>query len=285
DKHNTFGWFVTPRLLLKYQVSENTDLRASFGTGWRTVNLFAENINLLTSNRDILFKEKLRPEKSINMGFNATQAWKIKQIDFTASFDFYHTQFQNQFFPDYDSNSNLAVIANFTEPSISNALQTELTADFMKKLNIRVAYNFLDVFRIINKQKVLLPFNARHRFLVVASLHSQKPLWQVDLNLHWYGQQRLPSSLTLPAELKQPDYSKPFTILSLQYTHTLKKIELFGGCENIFDFRQIRPIIGYQKPFDQYFDTSFAWGPTRGRELYVGLRIKLAPIEEKEKDE
>jgi|694.fasta_scaffold23715_3 outer membrane receptor for ferrienterochelin and colicin len=282
DKHNTFGWFVTPRVLLKYQATERTDLRASIGTGWRTVNLFAENINLLTSNRDIYFKEVLQPEKSINMGFNVTQEWKIKKVDFTASFDFYHTQFQNQFFPDYDSNASIAVISNFAKPSISNALQTEITASALQKLNFRVAYNFLDVYRIINAQKVLLPYNARHRLLAVASIHSKKPLWQVDLNAHWYGKQRLPNSKSLPEDLRQPDFSKPFTILGLQYTHTFKKVEVFGGCENVLDFRQIRPIIGYQKPFDTYFDTSFAWGPTRGREAYIGVRYKLSKTEDNE---
>jgi hypothetical protein len=216
------------------------------------------------------------------MGFNVTQEWKIKKVDFTASFDFYHTQFQNQFFPDYDSNASIAVISNFAKPSISNALQTEITASALQKLNFRVAYNFLDVYRIINAQKVLLPYNARHRLLAVASIHSKKPLWQVDLNAHWYGKQRLPNSKSLPEDLRQPDFSKPFTILGLQYTHTFKKVEVFGGCENVLDFRQIRPIIGYQKPFDTYFDTSFAWGPTRGREAYIGVRYKLLKTEDNE---
>jgi hypothetical protein len=30
-----------------------------------------------------------------------------------------------------------------------------------------------------------------------------------------------------------------------------------------------------QDPFSPYFDTSFVWGPTRGREIYLGLRFKL----------
>jgi len=275
DKHNTFGWFVTPRVLVKYMATENTDLRASFGTGWRTVNLFSENINLLTSNRDIVFAEQLNPEKSINFGINATQKWNWKSTDFIATADFYHTAFQNQFFPDYDSQAQKAIISNFTQPSVSNGFQAELSTNTNQMLNIRLAYNYLDVSRTINGVKKALPYNAKHRFLAVASLHSKKPLWQVDANLHWYGKQRLPDSQGLPIDFQQSEYSNPYTTLSLQYTHFFKQVEVFGGCENIFDFRQLRPIVGYQNPFGKYFDTSFVWGPTRGRELYIGVRLRL----------
>ena len=57
-------------------------------------------------------------------------------------------------------------------------------------------------------------------------------------------------------------------------------MEIFGGCENVLDYRQLRPIVGYQNPFGKYFDTSFAWGPTRGREFYFGIRFKIAKQEE-----
>ena len=65
--------------------------------------------------------------------------------------------------------------------------------------------------------------------------------------------------------------------------HTFKNFEAFAGCENLADFRQKRPIVGYEKPFGPYFDTSFAWGPTRGREFYAGVRIRLKKEEEAEK--
>ncbi len=280
DHHNRFGWKVTPRILLKYQATDQTDLRASFGTGWRTVNLFAENINLLTSNRDIIFAEALRPEQSINFGVNATQKWSWNATDFVATVDYYHTAFQNQFFPDYDSNPSQAIIANFTGPSVSNGFQAELSSTSWEMLNLRFAYNYLDVWRSTEGIKTRLPYNAKHRFLAVASFHSKKPLWQVDLNLHWYGAQRLPNSQNLPSEFHQPAYSKAFSTLSIQYTHSFKEVEVFAGCENLFDFRQLRPIVGYQNPFGQYFDTSFAWGPTRGREWYFGLRYRLKKSEE-----
>ncbi|MFM9021080.1 MAG: hypothetical protein ACKOOA_07140 [Sediminibacterium sp.] len=70
-------------------------------------------------------------------------------------------------------------------------------------------------------------------------------------------------------------FSQPFTLVNAQFTYNFKTTELYGGCENIFDFRQRQPIISWQYPFSPFFDTSSVWGPTRGRELYVVVRFKI----------
>lgn len=280
DIHNKFGGFATPRAMLRYQPAVNTDLRFSIGTGWRTVNLFSENINLLTTNRDIIFLEKLQPEKAINLGINATQKFSLVGGDFTATVDLYHTNFQNQFFPDYEQYPDKVVIANFTKASISNGLQTELSASFIDQFNIRVAYNFLDVYRRPVDEKVLLPFNPMHKLLTVLSVHSKIPKWQIDCNFHWYGKQRLPVYHSPQIEVIPNKFSSPFSLISLQYTHVFKEWEIFGGCENILDFRQLQPIVDFKNPFGRNFDTTLAWGPTRGREFYCGIRIRLVKINE-----
>lgn len=84
DKHNDFGWQLTPRTLLKYDPTPKLTLRANVGLGWRTVNFFSENIGLLASSRDIIFVEKLQPEKALNTGINITQ-----KIDGTNIFRIY----------------------------------------------------------------------------------------------------------------------------------------------------------------------------------------------------
>ncbi|HEX8608287.1 MAG TPA: TonB-dependent receptor, partial [Pedobacter sp.] len=101
DRHNQLGWEITPRTLLKYEVTDKLTLRGSVGTGWRTANIFSENIGLLVSSRDIVFAEALRPEKAVNLGFNATQKYKSSSVEGYFSLDFYRTKFENQIFPDY----------------------------------------------------------------------------------------------------------------------------------------------------------------------------------------
>jgi outer membrane receptor for ferrienterochelin and colicins len=61
----------------------------------------------------------------------------------------------------------------------------------------------------------------------------------------------------------------------LQFTYIFKTVEVYTGAENIFNFRQYQPINSWQNPFSNYFDISSVWGPTRGREIYVGVRWKM----------
>src|SRR5690606_11078533 len=107
---------------------------------------------------------------------------------------------------------------------------------------------------------------------------SYKPLtnkWHADVNIHWFGKQRLPNTRNNPVEYQRPDQSQSYTLFNAQFTKNWKRFEVYAGCENIFDFRQKQPIIGWQNPFSPYFDTSSVWGPTRGREIYAGIRFKL----------
>lgn len=276
DHHNQFGYYLTPRTLLKYDIREGSTIRASIGTGWRTVNLFSENNNLLVSSRNIVFTEPLKPERAVNYGLNYTQKFGGKNIEGYVTIDFYRTQFQNQIFPDYDSDPGKVIIANFTGNSVSNGFQAEVYAKFFSRLEVKSSYNYLDVYRTVNGQKIVLPFNPANKIL---STISYKPLtnkWHADINIHWFGIQQLPNTSSNPIEFQRSHHSEPYTLFNAQFTKSWRKLEAYIGCENIFDFRQRQPIIDSQNPFSPYFDASSVWGPTRGREIYVGIRFKLA---------
>jgi hypothetical protein len=192
------------------------------------------------------------------------------------SADFYRTNFQNQIFPDYDTEPTKAIISNFEGKSISNCFQAEVNLKFQKRFDFKAGYTFLDVYREVNNKKLLLPFNAAHKFLTTFSYKPLTNKFHIDANVHWFGKQRLPDTQKNPEAFQRAGFSSPYTLVNLQFTYTFKKFEVYAGCENIFDFRQKQPILSWQNPFSQYFDTSFVWGPTRGRELYLGFRFKLA---------
>lgn len=276
DNHNAFGNFITPRALLKYEIAEQTNIRASVGTGWRTINLFSENINLLASQRDIIVTEILNPEEAINYGTNFTHNFEKEKISGSFSLDFYRTQFQNQIFPDYDTDPTKAYISNFTGVSVSNGFQTQVDLEFYKMFSVKIAYNYLDVYRIVNGSKYVLPFNSTHKILSTLSYKPLNEKWHFDTNIHWYGEQNLPNTSANPIEFQRPEKSKPYTLINVQFTKSWTEFETYIGCENIFDFRQKQPITSWQNPFSPYFDTSSVWGPTKGREWYLGIRIKLA---------
>lgn len=275
DHHNRFGWEFTPRTLLKFNATENLIVRASVGKGWRTANIFSENIGMLVSSRDIIFAEALQPEKAVNMGINLTHKFRSGEIEGYYSLDFYRTSFQNQVFPDYDTDPTKAIIRNFHGESVSNGFQAEAGGTFYKRISAKLGYVFLDVYQKATTEKMVLPFNPRHRMNAAVSFMPLSRRWHVDGNIHWYGKQRLPETNGNPPVYQQPRSSDPYTTVSLQFTYKVNRFEFYTGAENIFNFRQHRPIISWQDPFGPYFDTQFTWGPTRGRELYLGLRYTI----------
>lgn len=275
DNHNRFGWYVTPRTLLKYDPSKKLTIRANIGTGWRTVNFFSENIGLLASSRDIVFVETLKPERALNMGINITQKFETGNLSGYISADFYRTNFQNQVFPDYDTDPTRAFIKNFTGKSVSNGFQSDFFLKFYKRFECKAGYNFLDVYRVNNGNREILPFNSQHKILTTFSYKPVTNKLHADVNIHWFGKQRLPDTKSSPAAYQRPDYSEDYSTVNAQFTYVYKNFELYTGCENIFNYRQNQPIISWQNPFGPYFDISSVWGPTRGREFYAGLRWKL----------
>ncbi len=274
DRHHLFGPFTTPRTLLRFNPAPEWDFRFSSGYGWRIVQVFPENIGLLTGNRDIRWEEPLRPEEAWNSGINITHRTSVGKNQVTLTADFYHTRFLNQFFPDYDRQPTMAYLYNFSGKSISNGLQLEVAARRQDRVELRLAYNYVDVYRIQENQKIVLPFNAKHRFLWAATYRTEDKDWQLDLNLHWYGQQRLPNTDQNPIDLRRPAQSDPYTMINLQVRKAFNRLDCFFGVENILDFRQKQPILGWERPFSTGFDPSFAWGPTRGRELYLGINFR-----------
>ncbi len=275
DYHNEFGFAFTPRTLVKYNLTPSTIVRANIGTGWRTVNLFSENINLLVSSRDIIFTENLAPESALNAGINVTQKFQQDQYSGYFSVDFYHTNFQNQIFPDYDTDPSKAFIKNFRGTSISNSFQAELSLKIIEQFSWKLGYNLLDVYREIEGEKQVLPFNAKHKLLTTFSYEPLSKRYHFDMNVHWYGKQVLPNTESNPVEYRRGNFSDPYTLVNAQFTYSFEQFEIYTGCENIFDFRQEQPIISSDDPFSPFFDTSSVWGPTRGREIYLGFRFRL----------
>jgi outer membrane receptor for ferrienterochelin and colicin len=277
DYHNTFGYFLTPRTLIRFTPAPGTVFRFSAGTGWRTANVFTENIMLLTGSRNVIFQEILRPEQAFNSGINFTQKFNAASEAFNAyvSFDYYYTGFQNQIFPDYDQSPQIAVLQNFTGPAAGHVFQAETGGTAFSRFEIKFGYAWLDIYRRIGNEKIVLPFNPKHHW---TSALSYKPLhdkFHLDVNVHYTGRQRLPDTRSNPERYRRPDFSDAFLILNAQFTYSFPLLDIYVGCENLLDFRQLQPINAWQEPFGSYFDTSMVWGPTRGRELYAGIRLRI----------
>jgi outer membrane receptor for ferrienterochelin and colicin len=275
DYHNTYHTVVTPRVLAKYEVSPETILRASFGTGFRTINLFNEYSNLFASGRDIIIGEELNPEKVINFGINLVRYFTFGDIHADLVIDYYKTNFINKIIPDYNSNTSNVVFQNLNGSAGSDIFQAETNFKFFNSLDVKASYKFNKVKYTQNGVEQDAPFIPEHKVLSNISYMFDENKWGVNLSMNWFGKQKLPNTAANPVEYRRPSESEPFAVFNAQLNKNWEAFEFYAGMENIFNYKQENPIISADNPFGQYFDTSFIWGPVKGREIYAGFRFKI----------
>jgi len=275
DHLNDYGSIFTPRILLRYQPENEFVIRVSAGTGFRTANLFSDNSNLLASSRDIIIAEELNPEKTFNYGADVLYYFTFGKIAGSLNLDYYRTEFSNKIIPDYDKNPSEVIFANLNGSAFSNVFQSEANINVMRNFDIKLAYKFIDLQYENNGIKYQQPFNSTHRFFSSFSFSPLNKSWSISSGLQWFGVQQLPSTASNPIQYQRPQQSESYTMINAQFNKFFEFFELYAGVENILDFTQDNPIISAEDPFGQYFDTSYIWGPTKGREFYFGFRFTV----------
>lgn len=275
DNINDYGLIFTPRVLFRYQPVAELVVRLSAGTGFRTSNLFSDNSNLLASSRDIIIAEELNPEFTFNYGADVLYYFTFGNIAGSLNLDYYRTEFSNKIIPDYDTDPSEVIFANLNGSAYSNVFQTEANINLMRNFDLKLAYKIIDLQYENNGIKYQQPFNSTHRFFSSLSFSPLNKSWSISSGLQWFGIQQLPSTASNPLIYRRPSESESYTMINAQFNKYFDYFELYAGIENILDFTQDFPIISANDPFGQYFDTSYIWGPTKGREFYFGFRYSI----------
>ena len=278
DYHSIFREQFSPRVHLKYLLSEMTDLRFTAGKGWRVPNFIIDNISLLASSKQWIAPSETKPEISWNIGGSLVHEMKIFERKASISLDFYHTRFENQLIVDRDDAINAIVFSNLKNSSFSNSFQTEFSFSLIKNLDIRLAYKFLDVqakYGNEMRQQVMIP---RQRGFVNIAYITRNKRWEYDFTCSVFSPSRLPiqrdfsNDTLLISDLKSPIYA----MINAQITHIYKKFDFYLGGENLTNSTQKNPIIDAANPFGSKFDATNIYMPITGINIYVGIRYAIA---------
>ncbi|MFY8138378.1 MAG: TonB-dependent receptor plug domain-containing protein, partial [Flavobacteriales bacterium] len=119
DKSNEHGWIHTPRIGYKWSRNMRSILRWNAGTGFRNVNVFAEDHAALTGARTVIIQEDLKPERSWNSNINWIQKFYGYRWRLTLDASVFYTHFTDRIFTDYESNVDQILYRNIAGYSYS----------------------------------------------------------------------------------------------------------------------------------------------------------------------
>ena len=103
-----------------------------------------------------------------------------------------------------------------------------------------------------------------------------------DLTVQWVGPQRIPRPDADFDNRQASDFEDDFVVVNGQISRSFAPgIDLYLGVENILNYRQQNPIVGWDlayvddQTFQENMDASLVYGPVFGRMVYVGGRLTL----------
>ncbi|WP_294965271.1 TonB-dependent receptor [uncultured Flavobacterium sp.] len=295
DYNSIHGSIFTPRFAYRFKANENTIFRLNAGTGFRVVNLFTEDHAALTGSRDVIIKNDLKPEQSVNVNLNYIQKINFGNgtfmgIETTA----FYTRFSNKIISDYETNPNEIIYDNIDGYAISQGISTNIDLNFPSRLKFIVGATVLDNKNVENgiSERPFLTEN----FTATWSISYKIQPWNLSMDYtgNVYSSMKLPLlSETDPRSPNSPWYS----IQNIQFTYTgWKNFEVYGGIKNLLNFtpKQNNPFLisRTNDPFDknvQYdsagkvlvtpdnpygltFDTTYVYGQNQTIRGFLGLR-------------
>jgi outer membrane receptor for ferrienterochelin and colicin len=276
DHNSNYGFLFTPRMHLKYNLTEHLIARGTAGRSFRSANVFAENLNLMSSSRQFHFSENFDIEEAWNTGLSLSQHFELKnQKEASLTLDVYHTEFVNQIVVDIDHDLAGVWIYNLMGRSYSTSFQAELNAEPANGLELIMAYRFNNVSTDQLDGIFEKPYTVRNKGLFSASYATRFEKWKLDFNLQYNGHARIPSTDDNPVEYQRETRSPDYFIIHTQITKRWKLFDFYTGIENLTNYKQKDPIISAEDPFGSHFDASMIWGPVTGRMFYAGMRFRI----------
>lgn len=282
DYNNLFGFFVTPRVHVRYEPVKGTTIRVSAGRGQRTANIFAENTSVFVSSRQVSIfgglvgkAYGLNPEVAWNKGISLDKKFKLFHNDGLFSVDYFRNDFNNQVVVDLE-NAREVKFYNLQGKSYSNSFQAELNVEPVKKLDVRLAYRYFVVKTTYSRKLLHRPLIAINR--AFANLAYATGGWKFDYTINYNGRKRIPNTEINPVQYQREQYSPDFILINAQISKTLGKkhpMDFYIGGENLSNYFQKRAIVAADQPFSPYFDASLVWSPVTGRMFYAGWRYKI----------
>ena len=294
-EYNTLhGWLFAPRANVRWAPADWVTLRALGGRGYRTANIFTDNLGIFSTGKDIVIPDKLDLlEDAWTWGGNVTfyLPFGAEDTETYLSFDYFHNDFNKQVVVDAERNMLAIEFYNLDGKSYTNTWQVDFSVNPLERFNITATFRYTDA-KVTLKDQGLVerPMTSRYKGVLNMQYATAMNKWTFDFTAQLNGPMRIPR---YAAEVWDMETSPVYPMLYAQITRKFRGIDVYVGAENILGYRQHHAIIGAEDPFGlnfsdggmhtmtssshipQIFDASNVWGPLMGRKIYIGLRYTL----------
>ena len=283
DYHKVHKSVHSPRLTWKFEPNPYHTLRLSFGTGFRVVNLFTEDHAALTGSREVVIKEDLKPEKSLNTNLSYLMKIPVNNYFINADLNGFYSYFNNKIIGDFDSEPDKIIYDNLDGHAISRGISVDVSTNWTLPFQVMFGVTYMDVYSVNGEEKTQQlhapkwsgTYNLSYQF---------KNQFSLDLTGQLYGPMRLP---TVTNDFR-PEYSPWFTLMNIQLSKKFENgFEVYGGIRNLLNFVPKNPILRPFDPFDNNvddvvsnpygytFDTTYGFAPMQGIRSFIGVRYQI----------
>ena len=289
DHFNEHGFIYAPSFHLKYNPGEWLSFRLNAGTGFRLVNLFTEDHAFITGQREVKILEELKPEESKSLIFNTNYIYAGLNGSGNIDLDLFYTYFSNKIIPNY-GDQNFIIYENSDGHAYSKGISGALNHTFLNGVAFSLTFNHQIVRYAEIENNTETFFDMEHSPKWSGGFNLKVPIkknWSINSSSNYVGVMQLPTVFEMNdsgvlSSVARSTKSKPFSIHNVNINGILNnKNEIYFGMLNIFNFRQKEsPLVGYNDPntskgFSPYFDTSYAYAPNHGMEVFVGYRLNI----------
>ena len=276
---------ITPRSHIKWNITPRTTLRASAGLGHRRQNLITDNIWMMTTSRNITTADLHNDmEWAATFGGSLAQTFRLANDDqATISFDYFRTQFLNTMVFDQERADNTIHIYNLEAKYGGKSFTDNYQVDFnwtpFKGFDLFATFRYTNAKMTIedaNGQKHLVerPLTSRYKGLINIQYAVRR--WVFDVTAQLNGPMRLPElDGNLVKAVENPTLSPIYPMFFAQISYKISNLTIYAGCENIGNFKQPKPIQGFENPYGDSFNSSVVWGPLSGIKGYIGIRLNI----------
>ncbi len=270
DNNNIHGWLFAPRFNLKYAFVEKLVLRASGGRGFRSTNVIADNLGMLSTGRNIRIDNNLDIEDAWTYGANITGYFPLGfGEDASLSFDYFRTDFNKQVIVDQDRDQSVIWLYNLDGRSFTNTYQFDFTMEPIERFTILATFRYTDAKVTLQGQGLVdKPMTSKYKGVLNVQYATRMNKWTFDVTAQLNGPSKLYNFVNMPD-------TPVYTMLFAQVTKKFRDLDVYVGGENLTNYRQHNPIIDAQNPYSQDFNSTVIWGPLMGIKIYAGLRFTI----------